>query len=50
MRIQYFKLGGKHMCKGVTLPNIRRWVGYREQLIKKLYYLLGDNITLLKVL
>ena len=25
MRTQYFKLGGKHTCEGVTLPNIRRW-------------------------
>lgn len=39
MRVQYFKLGGKHMCKGVTLPNIRRWSGYREQLIKEKSYI-----------
>lgn len=39
MRIQYFKLGGKHMWKGVTLPNIRRWLEYRDQLIKEKSYI-----------
>lgn len=40
MRIQYFKLGGKHTCKSVTLPSIRRWLGVqREQLIKEKSYI-----------